>query len=860
MATGWWSYVERIGNYAQQKDIAERAGIDAAALSRWKTELTRRPRAEHVVKFAINQYGDGAGTTYYEPGCNSGRDADLLMAGAAVEYLRGNLDDATLMPYSGTGITQSQSQAKGFASVFKSYVIAKSTTTSLTNFAGSPVTGLVWQKGAYTYLANENDFGTDTDPSYPPVTCTPANAVPPKTNVALATFTSGSSTVTVPSTAGIVVNARVFNADGSTTGVPDNGSISTQGYFVGAILSSTTFRMDKTLDRGATKIPGTANWTGTKNINFSVRVWNSSADVGEDNGHLGTVFFFVMMSTRATNGVAGISNDITTTFMQQYANQVAYGVGNKDTSYPRFANFQSGHNGWYRAGYGPLVIDGYEPWESGTYGAVQGQFWFALFNDDIYTYAQRWKQIWEATSGADYAWRRANLSPGGGRWSGCTRYDVTLNLATTNIVNQMFYASIVPGPGGGSTPTTTTTTTIPPSGEHLYSTTPPTPPSTLALGPGYPVVTGQRINISCSGTIPGIWWYRTAADTGTLTASLWTTGGSLLATAAGDPAAGPGYRFIAFSSPVSVSAGTTVIASIWHPNGAYGYDNTEAGAGHGFDGRSVTSPSTCLTSPATSAPAPNGVYAWTSSTATFPSLTYASSEYFVSPGFLAGAVSTTTTSTTTTTAPPSTTGLLFRDDFDTNPVFSNNAPDESSGTHQAWRQNDIWQDSRLGFIDLTGNHGSWNANRYETLDVAGGGTQVLDPFSVAGGVLTIVNAALPSNLQASVVAKANAQGQSPSVAPTRYGGYLMTDAKHINPVTGQPLKFKGGYFEWKARFPDFNGSNAKGLFPALWLYASDGSADTLGKGRAEIDVAEMFQLAAGNVFTRTLHWITTAGT
>jgi hypothetical protein len=130
-----------------------------------------------------------------------------------------------------------------------------------------------------------------------------------------------------------------------------------------------------------------------------------------------------------------------------------------------------------------------------------------------------------------------------------------------------------------------------------------------------------------------------------------------------------------------VSAGTTVIASIWHPNGAYGYDNTEAGAGHGFDGRSVTSPSTCLTSPATSAPAPNGVYAWTSSTATFPSLTYASSEYFVSPGFLAGAVSTTTTSTTTTTAPPSTTGLLFRDDFDTNPVFSNNAPDESSGTH-----------------------------------------------------------------------------------------------------------------------------------------------------------------------------------
>ncbi len=52
MATTWWSYVERVGKGAAQKDIAERSGIDAGALSRWKTGQTPRPSAELAIQFA----------------------------------------------------------------------------------------------------------------------------------------------------------------------------------------------------------------------------------------------------------------------------------------------------------------------------------------------------------------------------------------------------------------------------------------------------------------------------------------------------------------------------------------------------------------------------------------------------------------------------------------------------------------------------------------------------------------------------------------------------------------------------------------------------------------------------------------
>ncbi len=177
-----------------------------------------------------------------------------------------------------------------------------------------------------------------------------------------------------------------------------------------------------------------------------------------------------------------------------------------------------------------------------------------------------------------------------------------------------------------STTTTTTSTTLPPTGgggERIYALA-QVPPSSIAIGSAYAVETAQRVNFSCAGTVSGLWWYRTASDTGTNTVSMWR-GGALLAEASGSPAS-TGWVFLQFASPVSVSSGDQVVVGVHHPNGAYAYTL------NGFTNRSVVSSSGCMTAPATGSGAPNGLYSYTA-TALLPTLSYAATEYWISPDF-----------------------------------------------------------------------------------------------------------------------------------------------------------------------------------------------------------------------------------
>lgn len=716
--------------------------------------------------------------------------------------------------------------------------------------------------------------------------------------------------------------------------------------------------------------------------------------------------------------------------------------------------------------------------------------------------------------------------------------------------------------------------------DWVYKTSQPTPPNTIALGSAYAVQAGVRINVTCDGTFPGVWWYRTTEDTGTITATVWSTSGTLIATEASTlVSAGPGWKFLPFTSPPSVVAGTQYIVAVYHPNGAYAYST------NGFTARSLTSPGGCLTIPASSSN--NSVYAYSSSPV-FPNLSYADSEYFISPAFLpsTGLPTTTTTTsttsttttivgtttTTTTTSPPTTTsttttsttttvppGTTDLDDFNsaflwsgvTNNVLTgwkalspgsaasgfyalsthesakaganvtltvtgtkvylygargpssgrftvkvdgvsvstsqcalsgNSYCDAYSPTSQKhallwtsstllakkhvititvlgaknplstgvgvvvdsasyvsvstttttppllrWseefnssvnpskedrdiggnrtyiqplRQNDYWQDASMGYEDFAGT--SWNANVYEgiplvgtvgfpinetlststwstwygssssnvsgglsiptssgvektiTAPITGGvtylltiwgdgqvgsavqpyirahnsgtsyivpsqvvsgdsngplasrswcisatggtcntygysvwkvtfassrttvdlrittttgavikkatltatsgtGTQTLNPFSTSSGVMSINLTATPSWAIPGLQSRMAGQGQGDSV-PNRVGGFLVTDRDYINSVTGQPLVFKGGYFEMKARFPDAGSPRSKGTFPAWWFYASEEGSNALNKGGAEIDIWEGFGFATGNPLTATLHF------
>ena len=84
---------------------------------------------------------------------------------------------------------------------------------------------------------------------------------------------------------------------------------------------------------------------------------------------------------------------------------------------------------------------------------------------------------------------------------------------------------------------------------------------------------GNKFQFTLPGTVFGIHWYQTASNTGNHTVHLWTNAGVSLATASGnDP--GTGWRYFTFVTPVTVSAGTTYVASVFMPNGTYSATNS----------------------------------------------------------------------------------------------------------------------------------------------------------------------------------------------------------------------------------------------------------------------------------------------
>ena len=65
--------------------------------------------------------------------------------------------------------------------------------------------------------------------------------------------------------------------------------------------------------------------------------------------------------------------------------------------------------------------------------------------------------------------------------------------------------------------------------------------------------------------ITGIRFYKGSANTGTHVGDLWSSSGTLLATATFTNETASGWQQVNFSSPVSITAGTTYIAS-YHTN------------------------------------------------------------------------------------------------------------------------------------------------------------------------------------------------------------------------------------------------------------------------------------------------------
>jgi methionine-rich copper-binding protein CopC len=125
---------------------------------------------------------------------------------------------------------------------------------------------------------------------------------------------------------------------------------------------------------------------------------------------------------------------------------------------------------------------------------------------------------------------------------------------------------------------------------------------------------GLKFTPSNNGSITGIRFYKPPDNGGTHTGSLWSATGTLLATGTFTNESTQGWEELAFSSPVSVTAGTTYVAS-YHTNAAhYAY------TANGLSSAVVNGPLT--------AQASGGVYAY-SSASTFPSSSFGATNYWV---------------------------------------------------------------------------------------------------------------------------------------------------------------------------------------------------------------------------------------
>ena len=141
---------------------------------------------------------------------------------------------------------------------------------------------------------------------------------------------------------------------------------------------------------------------------------------------------------------------------------------------------------------------------------------------------------------------------------------------------------------------------------------------------------GVKFRADVNGWITGIRFYKSNLNTGTHIGSLWTAGGTHLASATFGNETASGWQQVSFSTPVAVTAGTTYVAS-YHTNGGHYSASTSYFT-------SGSSDSGVLHALKDGIDGGNGVYAY-STGATFPTKSYQSTNYWVDAVFTTGQIS-----------------------------------------------------------------------------------------------------------------------------------------------------------------------------------------------------------------------------
>ena len=179
-----------------------------------------------------------------------------------------------------------------------------------------------------------------------------------------------------------------------------------------------------------------------------------------------------------------------------------------------------------------------------------------------------------------------------------------------------FQYSIADGRGGTDTATVGLSVTPPETGVRLFSNS--DTPAVLSNNDQNGVELGVKFTSSSAGTISGLKFYKGVQDTGTHVGSLWTSTGTLLGSATFTNETASGWQSVSFANPVSISSGTTYVAS-FHSNGGYASTSNYFATAH------TSGP---LTAPASSTSGGNGVFTYGGSSV-FPNSSWNATNYWV---------------------------------------------------------------------------------------------------------------------------------------------------------------------------------------------------------------------------------------
>ncbi len=145
-------------------------------------------------------------------------------------------------------------------------------------------------------------------------------------------------------------------------------------------------------------------------------------------------------------------------------------------------------------------------------------------------------------------------------------------------------------------------------------------PSQGDAGWDAPVELGVKFRADVAGVVTGVRFYKTGGNTGTHVGSLWSATGTRLAAATFTGETASGWQEVTFSSPVTVNANTTYVASYHCPSGYYSRETYD------FASNGVSAPP--LSAPASGGIGGNGIYAY-GGPGSFPSTTYLATNYLV---------------------------------------------------------------------------------------------------------------------------------------------------------------------------------------------------------------------------------------